>query len=82
MERQEPGRWNLCPYISGAMVACESAHIAQSLRPMRRLHRARLLRPRQGQLRRNVGRPTLLHEGREMGQRSTGVVQLESQATP
>src|SRR5262245_16709108 len=60
----------------------KSAHEAQSLCPMRRLHVCRLLRPGKRERLGDVGRTMLLHEPDEMEQSLAGLFQLKSEITP
>ncbi len=81
-ERQQARRRNLRARICRAAVAGEPANEAQSLRPMGRRGISGLLRPGESQLRSDVERAALAHEGGEVEQALAGLPELETQIAP
>ena len=81
LKREQAGGWGLRTWIGRLAMPREAAYVAQSRCPCCRLHVPRLLCPGKRQGLGNDQSLTLFHEGDEVEQGSTGLVQLEPQMT-
>src|SRR5437773_10587950 len=72
--RQQARGRDLRPGIGRTSMPRKPTNETQSVRPLRRLHAPRLLRPGQGQLGGDDGGPLLLHERDEGRQRLAGLL--------